>query len=826
MIVFDSTPSRLVSSCRILQASLELEWLTWGQGMNKAIRTPAPSTAAVAAHYITPRLSRWTIVLLVSAALLFGMLLADARGDITPAPSNAAWTVTEAPLPSSSFGSYIVALSCPAAESCIAIAGNVTPEYWADGSGYILTETDGHWSEQAIPLPPGATAPLDLIQVRLTCAQVGYCVAFTNSLEGHSGYILTETAGVWTSQAEPPAPDGSSLVIAGLACPQANACVAVGSNTARTIPVILTESGTGWSVATAPQPSKALCPGGEQDGCALTAVSCPLVNHCTAIGTYVHEEEVYPQEFYPVVVNYVLTQTPGEWSASALPPNVPRTENSGENTPPVYAPITALACPQIERCVAISRSIQGRLFAPAQELFSTGLAYIFSESTPGAWSTATLPLPAEDNGGVVTSPEHGLLGGGTTDITSLACPDVNTCVTGGLYSTGIFSQSVPTMTSEVLLSATSGIWQAVTTHPTNRVDPTEVGVSCAAIGSCVAAVPLVSPGTDSWALDIDAGGTWSEQPLPTPTTSWRPYSSTNSSAMPDVVACPAVNACTVAADYVDPSGKPRILMSFQGGAIAGTVAPPASGSSEKGSSGGGSSPPNGEGSPTPSPAGSSCPAYTAIDSRGSGETAYVHGQRVVEVSPPAAYFTSEFRHRHPSSSLVLVSNPYPAVGFSLTDIRKLLNFIGAGLGIGPLGAYHASVVDGEKWLRREIASEIGACPGTKLLLVGYSQGAQVTGDVYQRYVSATQRKHILAVALFGDPYFNPSDATADRGGFLHSRPGVLGKRRSFGGDRRIVSYCHYHDPICQLPNLVELVKYRFTQHDNYPPAATAAAKAF
>lgn len=215
-----------------------------------------------------------------------------------------------------------------------------------------------------------------------------------------------------------------------------------------------------------------------------------------------------------------------------------------------------------------------------------------------------------------------------------------------------------------------------------------------------------------------------------------------------------------------------------------------------------------------------------IDSRGSGENKIVNGHVVPEISPPAAYFVSELRHRHPSSSLSLVSNPYPAVGL-WGSWRDVLNLIGAGLGIGPLGAYHASVVDGEKWLRTEVQNEVSTCGDkTQIVLIGYSQGAQVTGDVYQRDVSSAEKGDILAVVLFGDPYFNPTDKTADRGSTYWPHSGVLGERPSFGNDSRVLSYCHYHDIICQHSNVVEVVKYRLSQHDNYPPDAVAAAKHF
>jgi hypothetical protein len=219
---------------------------------------------------------------------------------------------------------------------------------------------------------------------------------------------------------------------------------------------------------------------------------------------------------------------------------------------------------------------------------------------------------------------------------------------------------------------------------------------------------------------------------------------------------------------------------------------------------------------TPPTASTGCPAYRIIDSRGSGEAAGA-------TSPPGASFAKEFARLHQGGRIARSANPYPAVGL-WGSVREVINLVGAGLGIGPLGAYHASVEDGEKWLAAAIANEIANCPRTRLLLTGYSQGAQVTADVYQRHLSALERTHILGVALFGDPYFDPADATADRSTYLHSKAGILGDRPTFGRARHVVSYCHRFDPVCQRSTVVEIALHRLTQHENYKSAGILAAK--
>jgi hypothetical protein len=217
---------------------------------------------------------------------------------------------------------------------------------------------------------------------------------------------------------------------------------------------------------------------------------------------------------------------------------------------------------------------------------------------------------------------------------------------------------------------------------------------------------------------------------------------------------------------------------------------------------------------------SGCPALGVADTRGSGEP---QGK----LSPPAAAVLATLRARHRGKRVAAFWNPYPAVG--LTDgPREWLNVLGAGLHVGPLGAYHGSVVDGERWLRDFIPRELRTCRAIKLILVGYSQGAQVTGDVYQRDVTQAQKRHIGAVLLFGDPYFNPRDRSVDSGSYDRHRSGALGARRTFGGDRRVRSFCHRDDPVCQAAwhGIVEpqlFVTWGFKQHENYPVDAREIA---
>jgi hypothetical protein len=150
-----------------------------------------------------------------------------------------------------------------------------------------------------------------------------------------------------------------------------------------------------------------------------------------------------------------------------------------------------------------------------------------------------------------------------------------------------------------------------------------------------------------------------------------------------------------------------------------------------------------------------------------------------------------------------VAVEYPAVSIFSASPGELLNGAGAFLRVGDVGAYHDSVEAGKKKLRELISEVVATCGSqTRIILSGYSQGAQVAADVYQAMDGAGEGSRIYAMVLFGDPYFN--GGSAGRGsstGDLRHRTGIhggLGLRPGYGRYRRAVrSYCHRRDLICQ-----------------------------
>ncbi len=131
-----------------------------------------------------------------------------------------------------------------------------------------------------------------------------------------------------------------------------------------------------------------------------------------------------------------------------------------------------------------------------------------------------------------------------------------------------------------------------------------------------------------------------------------------------------------------------------------------------------------------------------------------------------------------------------------------------------LTPYEPSVVKGDEAIKAELEEEVAKCPGQKILLLGYSQGAQIVGDVLgggggnAKYLgegdgkesppaakSATEK--VVGVIQYGDPRRIPNQSF-DVGTDVKAE-GIFPRKQNqlltaFAPD--IQSYCDNGDPFC------------------------------
>ena len=127
--------------------------------------------------------------------------------------------------------------------------------------------------------------------------------------------------------------------------------------------------------------------------------------------------------------------------------------------------------------------------------------------------------------------------------------------------------------------------------------------------------------------------------------------------------------------------------------------------------------------------------------------------------------------------------------------------------------YEPSVVEGDSSIKKLLEEEVSKCPSQKIVLLGYSQGAQLVGDVLgggggvsgigkaTPPVSSSVGSHVIAAIQYGDPRRIPNQSFD-----LGTDPGATGlfPRQSnqllTAYAPLIQSYCDTGDPFCAKGN--------------------------
>jgi len=341
---------------------------------------------------------------------------------------------------------------------------------------FASASTSSSWKATELPLPTSAvTAPGDEPSIGpLSCPASGFCVAIASYFDGQNhihGVIETLAHGTWTAIEEPVPADASY------------------SN--------------------------------------LSAVSCPTVTYCVAVGWYA------PASDEPV--GLIETLSGGRWTEhkSPLPANVPTISSIFLN---------ALACPAVGSCVAVGS------YHPQPN--SSG-SYGLIETLDGKqWSATVAPLPAN------AQPGPG------AQLGSITCPTIDFCVSIGYYFTTRGEDP------RVIETLAGGTWTP-TSVPTQYLSSAE----CPASGSCVAVGQLIRSGQSSPLVETLSSGTWtmSTAPLPANTITKRQWS-----YLDDVV-CPPLGSCVAIGDYTTTNSTEDGLVEtlVQGTWTAEDVPPPA-----------------------------------------------------------------------------------------------------------------------------------------------------------------------------------------------------------------------------------------------------------
>jgi hypothetical protein len=360
------------------------------------------------------------------------------RGVQAQLPSGAA----DVPLKTGN-GGGLVDIACPAAGDCTAI-GRYTDATGVD-HGLLLNERNGSWQRGIrVLLPTNAVAAAkpksgsgvtdDLGLASVSCSSVGNCVAVGNyesNAEVWEGLILTEIHGKWGRAFEVPLPAGTPIagqnaVLLSVACTSVGTCAAGGSYVdaaGHEQALLVSGSGRSWTAA----PTPAAPADADTDPSVIpSAISCPGVGECAAVGTYLNPLQNS--------LGLLLSESGGAWQPGVgvtLPTGAAPSTTVGDQT----VMLSSVACPQAGMCIAVGWYFDN--FENGQPLLDDEQSGVWQ---PGAQAT----LPANAAQGLEKQ---------SSGLDWVSCPSAGNCLATGVYTdAGYNSQGL-------LLSEVGGVWQ-------------------------------------------------------------------------------------------------------------------------------------------------------------------------------------------------------------------------------------------------------------------------------------------------------------------------------------------------------------------------------
>ncbi|MFD6163363.1 cutinase family protein [Nocardia sp. NPDC060256] len=149
-----------------------------------------------------------------------------------------------------------------------------------------------------------------------------------------------------------------------------------------------------------------------------------------------------------------------------------------------------------------------------------------------------------------------------------------------------------------------------------------------------------------------------------------------------------------------------------------------------------------------------------------------------------------------------------------------------------ISAYRISKDTGYSRAYQELKKQATECHSAKFVLVGYSQGGHIMGDLAQSVFHGNgpvDRTRIAAVVLIADPAYNgptprTTEAIYSQGKLTQDQDhwpigGSLGQRAAFETTDPVVSICIYGDPVCDGKDL-------FGQDGKFKPLANQEMHGF
>jgi hypothetical protein len=350
------------------------------------------------------------------------------------------------------------------------------------------------WAPSNAPMPtvlPNGAIPQSMRIAATSCSSTSFCVAVgTVGDASLNSFPLAEmySGGVWTPLVLPmPAntlTTNYEVVLNSVSCPSDGVCAATG-NYLSTEPNDNVPSGLlEWLSSGVWSASEGALPSGASASRAgyIDAVSCSSPSSCLAVGEFGDNNSWSG-------LLYFLDS--GTWRMEVA--SIPFDNNR-------QVVLNGVSCPDDSACVVVGTYIDA-------DQATVGLILTMSS---GTWTATPAPMPANvetDTGNIVPAEAP----------SSVSCPEVGTCVAGGLYAEA--NQDV----QPLLMQLVSGVWSAfqppVPSDSESNPNANIEGVFCPADGVCIATgyyFTNLDAGDESGMILTQSNGIWTAATGPLP----------------------------------------------------------------------------------------------------------------------------------------------------------------------------------------------------------------------------------------------------------------------------------------------------------------------
>ncbi len=366
-------------------------------------------------------------------AIIFAGIWAIGIAPASALASSSGWSIQPSPVPAGATDSVLSGVSCAAEGICMAVGDQGNLVHPATLAEFY----DGHrW---VILRTPNATGSQNVL-LGVSCPRVTSCIAVGFTEVPHTGAVplaLGFHDRRWVVQPTPSPPPGASGSFSAVSCPGVDSCTAVGSYVPAGVdstsqPLAEHWNGSKWTIQPTPNPQ-------AENGSLLDGVSCVAPSACMAVADY----------FYADIAEsiYALQWRGSTWTALQQP-NPRGQDDNAEN---------AVSCADIILCAAVGSWVD----------FDEDQLTLAEDWNGTTWTQETTPNPA---------------GSTAASLNGVSCP------IGSLTCTAVGGWSGAGSSGGTLAEAWNGsIWSLqATPDPSGAVFSSLTGVDCLFDGPCVA----------------------------------------------------------------------------------------------------------------------------------------------------------------------------------------------------------------------------------------------------------------------------------------------------------------------------------------------------